>query len=221
MTNYIYHPENLHILVILSLLLIITIIVGNRNSILVAVFIFICMVLFFRAPNIYLLKTYARRQPQDVFLCPCYGTVSDIIEDADNDRIVISIFLSVFDIHSQYIPCKSELKKATYQDGFFEMAQFFEKTKNNERMIWDFVSEEFGPFRVEQIAGFIARSIVIFAPTKPGSLFLPGDELGMIRFGSRVTVTVDRKEDMEVLVKVGDRVRGPYTRLLRKRPVLA
>jgi phosphatidylserine decarboxylase len=201
----------------LILLMVIVIAFGQKTSIIVATVILVIFVLFFRAPNIYLLKIHARRQPDDVFLCPCYGTVSNIFLNDDDDKIVISIFLSIFDIHSQYIPCQSILQKATYKDGFFEMAQVYEKTKNNERMIWDFDSTEFGKFRIEQVAGFIARSIVMFAPTKPGSVFLPADELGMIRFGSRVTVTLDRKEGMEVLVKVGDKVQGPYTRLVRKR----
>lgn len=217
MTNYLYHPENQHILFALVLLMVIVFTFGQKTSMIVATVILTSFVLFFRAPNIYLLKVHSRRQPEDVFLCPCYGTVSHIFRNDDDDVIVISIFLSIFDIHSQYIPCRSVLQKATYKDGFFEMAQIYEKTKNNERMIWDFVSTEFGNYRIEQVAGFIARSIVTFAPTKPGTAFLPGDELGMIRFGSRVTITLDRKEGMELLVKVGDRVRGPYTRLVRKR----
>lgn len=215
--NYLLHQENQHILLVMILMLTIAFVFGNLLSIAI-VLVVVCMFLFFfRAPDIDRIKDATRKQPPNVFLSPCFGTVTDIIRDDDNDLVTISIFLSIFDIHSQYVPCNSVLKSATYKEGFFESAQLMRKTEKNERMIWEFNSHEFGVYKVEQIAGFIARAIVMFLPTKPGTKVKPGDELGMIRFGSRVTVTLDRKENLDVMVKIGQKVRGPFSVLAKKR----
>jgi phosphatidylserine decarboxylase len=67
--------------------------------------------------------------------------------------------------------------------------------------------------RVKQISGAIARRIVCWL--KPGEQVAAGERLGMIKFGSRTELLLPVGEAREVLVKVGDKVKGGATVLCR------
>jgi phosphatidylserine decarboxylase len=70
--------------------------------------------------------------------------------------------------------------------------------------------------RVKQISGAIARRIVCWL--KPGEEVRAGDRFGMIKFGSRTEVLLPIGEALDVRVKVGDKVKGGATVLLRFAP---
>jgi phosphatidylserine decarboxylase len=115
----------------------------------------------------------------------------------------ISIFLSVFDVHVNRSPIAGIIREVRYQRGKFLNAMGANSAAENEQNI---VTVEGDGHTVvfKQIAGLLARRIV-FTP-KVGDRVARGERIGLIKFGSRVDVLLDRAA--EVQVKPGDRVKG-------------
>jgi phosphatidylserine decarboxylase len=126
----------------------------------------------------------------------------------------ISIFLSIFNVHVNRIPRTSEVVSLRYFPGRFMDARSPECAVHNEQL-WIDLEENDPPrrIRVKQISGAIARRIVCWL--KPGQAVWAGERFGMIKFGSRTEVFISADEPMEVRVKVGDKVKGGSTILLK------
>lgn len=157
---------------------------------------------FFRDPE--------RHTPEDPFVvvAPADGKV-DLVRSGDSGTTQISIFLSVFDVHINRSPVTGKVMETTYQPGKFNMANWPEKSADNERntirILPDRDSKDEGSEVVVcQIAGAIARRIICW--TKPGDVLRAGERLGLIKFGSRVDLTLP--ETARPVVSKGDRVRG-------------
>jgi phosphatidylserine decarboxylase len=123
-----------------------------------------------------------------------------------NMRQRISIFLSVFDVHVNRSPIEGVIRDVRYQRGKFLNAMGAQSAEENEQNI---VTVE-GDGRVvvfKQIAGLIARRIVF--NFRVGDHVARGQRVGLIKFGSRVDVLLDR--DAAIQVKIGDRVKGGAT----------
>jgi len=118
----------------------------------------------------------------------------------------VSIFLSVFNVHINRIPSDGWITDIRYTQGKFLAAFNHLASEQNERnCLW--LKQDDRCYRITQIAGLIARRIVCWK--KPGEQVRKGDRFGLIRFGSRVDL--DLPMDVEILVKVGDKVRGGMT----------
>jgi phosphatidylserine decarboxylase len=169
---------------------------------------------------------YFFRDPQraiptdaDALLSPADGTVTHVgeVEEADfpgGRAFRISIFLSIFDVHVNRVPRSGRVTNVRYFPGSFLDARNPECGVRNEQLWLDL--EESGssrPIRVKQIAGAIARRIVCWL--KPEDVVQAGDRFGMIKFGSRTDILVPADAVKEALVKVGDKVKGGSTILLR------
>ena len=118
----------------------------------------------------------------------------------------VSIFLNIFDVHVNRAPIAGAIRDVRYRQGRFHVASREECSEANEQNI---VTVE-GPDTsvvFKQIAGLIARRIVF--SKKPGDRVAAGERVGLIKFGSRVDVLVDR--DATIQVKLGDRVKGGAT----------
>ena len=118
----------------------------------------------------------------------------------------ISIFLSVFDVHVNRSPIAGVIREVRYQRGKFLNAMSGHSAEENEQNI---VTVE-GEGRIvvfKQIAGLIARRIVF--KFKVGDRVARGEQVGLIKFGSRVDVLLDC--DAAIQVKVSDRVKGGAT----------
>jgi phosphatidylserine decarboxylase len=101
-----------------------------------------------------------------------------------------------------------------YFPGAFLDARHPDCPARNEQLWLDIEESESGrPIRIKQISGAIARRIVCWL--KPQETVRAGDRYGMIKFGSRTEVLLPASEAVEVLVKVGDKVQGGATVLLR------
>jgi len=125
----------------------------------------------------------------------------------------ISIFMSVFDVHVNRIPCTGVIQGAHYQKGRFLAANLARASRKNEQN-WLCIQADSGHHIVTtQVAGLIARRIVCW-PTV-GDQVARGERFGMIRFGSRMDVYVP--ENTEILVSKGDHVYGGETALCRLR----
>jgi len=141
---------------------------------------------------------------------PGDGKVTDVsVVTSDGiSRQRISIFLSVFDVHVNRSPIAGVIRDVRYQRGKFLNAMGANSAEENEQNIVT-VDREGRTVIFKQIAGLIARRIVF--NFKVGDHLACGQRVGLIKFGSRVDVLVDR--DAAIRVKVGDRVRGGATLL--------
>jgi phosphatidylserine decarboxylase len=143
---------------------------------------------------------------------PGDGKVTEVVQwsaggtSSGNVRQRISIFLSVFDVHVNRSPIAGVIRDVRYQRGKFLNAMGAQSAEENEQNI---VTVE-GDGRIvifKQIAGLIARRIVF--NFRVGDHVDRGERVGLIKFGSRVDVLLDR--DAAVQVKIGDRVKGGAT----------
>ena len=139
---------------------------------------------------------------------PADGKVIQVIDINDSDigdAKQISIFLSIFNVHSQYVPIDSNVVSYDYFPGKYLLA-FNHKTSNeNERSVTFFKNKEDNKYKIKQIAGFIARRILNYM--KPNESVVKGQRLGFIRFGSRVEIIVP-KDRFDIFVKKGDKVKA-------------
>jgi phosphatidylserine decarboxylase len=168
---------------------------------------------FFRDPE--------RQTPTDpdAVVSPADGTVSHVEEVSEADfpsgrALRVSIFLSVFNVHVNRVPRSGRIVGLRYFPGQFLDARDTECHAHNEQFWIDLAEGPPGRLvRVKQIAGAIARRIVCWL--KPGEEVTAGERLGMIKFGSRTDLLVPVETIKDVCVKVGDKVRGGATILLR------
>lgn len=175
------------------------------------------IVYFFRDPE--------RRIPDDpqLFVSPADGTVTHVEEVDEPDfpgskAVRISIFLSIFNVHINRVPCSGRVVDVRYFPGAFLDARNPDSAVRNEQLWIDLTeSGSGGPVRIKQISGAIARRIVCWL--KPGDELKAGERLGMIKLGSRTDLLVPRDTVAEVMVKVGDKVHGGVTGLLRCREI--
>lgn len=102
----------------------------------------------------------------------------------DDERVRVSVFLSVFDVHINRAPVAGRIKRSVYIPGAFFNAALDKASEENERraiVIETAAGQEIG---VVQIAGLVARRIVTFS--QEGDMLGVGQRFGLIRFGSRV-----------------------------------
>ena len=141
----------------------------------------------------------------DLILSPADGRVV-VIEPLNENETLLSIFLSVFDVHVNRAPIAGTVVGVEYREGRFMVANDKRASVENEQNV---VTIENSHVRVifKQIAGLIARRIVFWKQL--GSSVAGGEKVGLIKFGSRVDVIMPRS--VTVSVKVGDHVEGGLT----------
>jgi phosphatidylserine decarboxylase len=105
----------------------------------------------------------------------------------DQPMLMISIFLSVFDVHINRAPVSGKIRKVIYTPGLFLNADLDKASKDNERNAL-IIESSSGTIGCVQIAGLIARRILCFV--KQGEDITAGARFGLIRFGSRTDVYV-------------------------------
>jgi phosphatidylserine decarboxylase len=130
---------------------------------------------------------------EGLVLSPADGRVSQValaspppeLEMGPEQRVRVSIFMSVFDVHVNRAPIAGEIRRIVYRPGKFINADLDKASVDNERNSL-LLRTAAGPVAVVQIAGLIARRIVCFA--REGAQVTAGERIGIIRFGSRVDV---------------------------------
>ena len=156
---------------------------------------------FFRNP---------KRKPvgtSNQMVSPADGKVIQIINVDDPDisnAKQISIFLSIFNIHSQYVPIDSSVISSNYFSGKYLLAFNHKTSSKNEQSTTLFKTKENNKYKIKQIAGFIARRILNYM--EPDQSVIKGQRLGFIRFGSRVEIIVPRN-NFDIIVKKGDKIK--------------
>lgn len=161
---------------------------------------------FFRNPQ--------RSAPENgrLIISPADGRVIRI-EEAASDELPgvafkkISIFMNVFNVHVNRIPCSGEVRFIRYRAGKFLSADLDKASAQNERNIILLRTADGHEMMMVQIAGLIARRIVCWL--KEGMQVRRGDRFGLIRFGSRVELFLPIEST--ILVRTGDKVRAGET----------
>ena len=152
----------------------------------------------------------------DAVVCPADGIVAaneEVMEDEyfHDRRRQISIFMSIYDVHVNFFPFNGMVAYYKYHPGKFLLAFKPKSSTDNEHNTIVLRDEKGREVLVRQIAGFVARRIV--CDLQAGDEAVVGEELGMIRFGSRVDVFLPL--DAEVKVKVMEKTVGKQTVLAR------
>lgn len=127
----------------------------------------------------------------------------------------VSIFLSIFDVHVNRVPCAGRVESVERTPGRFLNALRERSAVENERNVVTLAETPFGRVAVAQIAGAIARRIV--CRLAPGDRVEAGQSFGMLKFGSRTDVYLAPDAPVELCVKPGDRVRAGETVIGRRR----
>ena len=161
------------------------------------------MAYFFRDPQ--------RAVPSEAGLVvsPADGKVTRVEKLAGagpDSPTVVSIFLSPFDVHVNRAPIAGEVIDVTYTKGRFIAATSDNASLVNEQSALTIKGEKMTVV-CKQIAGVLARRIVCWS--RPGDSLELGERFGLIKFGSRTDLVLPRQ--VEVLVKVGERVSGGVT----------
>lgn len=119
----------------------------------------------------------------------------------------VSIFLNVFDVHINRIPCDGIIENVQYQPGLFLVASKPHATLQNEQNAVMIKTAEGAKVLCVQVAGLIARRIVWWV--NPKDRAVRGERYGLIRFGSRMDTYVP--VGTAIRIAVGDRVKGGET----------
>ncbi|OFN31141.1 phosphatidylserine decarboxylase [Neisseria sp. HMSC077D05] len=164
---------------------------------------------FFRDP--------AREIPQDpeAILSPVDGRIV-VVERArdpyrDTEALKISVFMNVFNVHSQKSPADCTVTAVEYNKGKFLNADLDKASTENERNAVLATTASGREITFVQVAGLVARRILCY--TKVGEKLTRGERYGFIRFGSRVDMYLP--VDAQAQVAIGDKVTGVNTVLAR------
>lgn len=161
---------------------------------------------FFRNPE--------RRIPGEagLIVSPADGRVV-VIKDEENQGRAgqrISIFLAIWNVHVNRAPVAGTITAVEYKPGRFLAAWDENASWQNEQNVFTQATEH-GEIVYKQIAGWVARRVVSWK--KAGETVARGERIGLVRFGSRVDLWLPG--DAEVVVRVGDNVKGGSSVLAR------
>jgi len=149
-------------------------------------------------------------QPNAV-LAPADGRIVRIGPARDpyvnRDALMISVFMNVFNVHSNRSPVDATVADAWYHPGKFVNASFEKASSDNERNALRLVTDNGTEVVCVQIAGLIARRILCYV--KRGDKLARGQRYGFIRFGSRVDLYLPA--DAVPRASVGDKVHATTT----------
>jgi phosphatidylserine decarboxylase len=156
---------------------------------------YIFLLFFFRLP----VRNF-EKDPGLVF-APADGKVVVIEETMENEyfkdmRLQVSIFMSPFNVHSNRYPVSGVVKYVCYHAGQNMVAWHPKSSELNERSTIVIKTHEGTEVMIRQIAGAVARRIVTYA--KENSVVHQGDELGFIKFGSRVDIFLPLGTEVEI-----------------------
>ena len=164
-------------------------------------FISLFMLQFFRDPQ----RTPKSTDANDV-LTPADGRIVVVEQTTDPYRnapaLKISVFMNVFNVHSQRSPVNGTVDFIRYYPGAFLNAALSKASLENERNAVLMHTDQGVPITVVQVAGLIARRILCY--TQPEAHLSTGERYGFIRFGSRLDVYLPPSS--QAAVAIGDKV---------------
>ncbi|WP_321334762.1 phosphatidylserine decarboxylase family protein [uncultured Bacteroides sp.] len=172
-----------------------------------SIIVYSLMTNFFRCP----IRLFGK-DTEKIVIAPADGKVVAIEEVYENEyfhdqRIMISIFMSIINVHANWYPVDGTIKKVSHQNGKFLKAWLPKASTENERSMVVIETPEGVEVMARQIAGAMARRIVTYAEV--GEECYIDEHMGFIKFGSRVDVYLPL--DTEVNVTLGQITTGNET----------
>jgi phosphatidylserine decarboxylase len=169
----------------------------------VSIVFYIFIIAFFRVPE----RTVSIND--NLIYSPADGKVVAIEEVFENEFlkrscIKISIFMSVFNVHQNYIPVSGKVIFSMHHPGKYLVAWHPKSSSKNEHTSVVIETFDRQQILIRQIAGIVARRII--CNIKEGDVVKQGDELGFILFGSRVDVFMPM--GLNVTIKPGEKVKA-------------
>lgn len=177
----------------------------------VSIAVYLLLVNFFRCP----IRLF--NKPTDkVVVAPADGKIVVVEEVEEGEyfhdrRLMISIFMSVLNVHANWFPVEGVVKKVAHQNGKFMKAWLPKASTDNERSMIVIETPDGTEVMARQIAGAMARRIETYA--KEGEDCYIDEHMGFIKFGSRVDVYLPL--GTEVKVKLGQVTTGNETIIAR------
>ena len=165
---------------------------------------------FFREPK------RVQIHDDELLFSPCDGriVVTEVVTDDEyikEEMMQISIFMSVTNVHMNWMPVRGVVEYFKHHHGRFLVAWHPKSSTENERTTTVIRLANGDKVLIRQIAGFVARRIVSYM--KPGTEVEQNSVMGFIKFGSRVDILVPK--DTELYVEIGDPVIGSQTPIAR------
>jgi phosphatidylserine decarboxylase len=150
-------------------------------------------------------------QGEGLVLCPADGRVIVVGNARDpylgRDALKVSVFMNVFNVHSNRSPVDAAVREVVYTAGTFVNASFDKASSDNERNALVLRTDSGADVTCVQVAGLVARRILCYV--KAGERVARGERYGFIRFGSRVDVYLP--PGSRARVAVGDKVKASST----------
>ncbi len=161
---------------------------------------------FFRVPS----RSF--NPDENLIVAPADGKIVAVEETDENEyfgdkRLQVSIFMSPLNVHVNHFPIGGQVRYFKYHPGDYMVAWHPKASAKNERTAVVIENGENSSVLVRQIAGAVARRIICYA--RPEEQVQQGQELGFIKFGSRVDLFLPL--DVKLLVKPGQKVSGKKT----------
>ena len=173
--------------------------------------VYLIMINFFRCPI-----RYFQGDTESVVVAPADGRVV-VIEEVDEDeyfhdrRLMVSIFMSLFNVHANWFPVDGRVKFVKHFNGNFHKAWLPKASEENEHADIMLETDNGVDILCRQIAGAVARRIVTYAKDDEDCYI--DEHLGFIKFGSRVDVFLP--VGTKVCVKMGQATTGDQTVIAR------
>jgi len=194
---------------ILSLILLAVFILSQNTLSLAVTLIFLILFVFF----LFFFRDPERKVPEgeNLILAPADGKVIlikpfDNLEFMGGGGTLVSVFMSLLDVHVNRVPISGVIKYFKYNPGKFFPAFKDKASLENEQTELG-LENEHGKVVLKQIAGIVARRIV--CKLRQGDLVKIGERFGMIKFGSRLDLFLP--ENVQIQVKLNHKVRAGET----------
>lgn len=172
---------------------------------------FLFVVNFFRSP-----RRHFTGDKKNTVISSVDGTVVAIEEVYEPEYLKrnvmqVSVFMSVFNVHANWVPIEGVVKYVVHHPGRFLAAYLPKSSTENERSTIVIETDNGHEILVRQVAGAIARRIVTYP--EQGERVYVDEHIGFIKFGSRVDIYLPL--DSEILVKIGDKTVGCITEIAK------
>ncbi len=177
----------------------------------ISVILFLLVVNFFRSP-----RRHFKGDLSDAVVSSVDGTVVALEEVYEDEYlhanvIQLSVFMTVFNVHANWVPVEGIVKYVKHHSGRYLSAWLPKASTENERSTVVINTPTGHDILVRQIAGAVARRIVTYV--EPGENVSVEQHMGFIKFGSRVDIFLPL--DTEIMVKLGDKTIGGVTQVAR------
>lgn len=154
--------------------------------IVVCITLYLILVNFFRCP----IRKY-EENTEGIVIAPCDGKVVVIEEVDENEyfkdrRLMVSIFMSIVNVHANWVPCDGKVKYCEHHDGRFQAAWLPKASTENERSTIVIETPDNKDIMMRQVAGALARRICTYPSV--GEEVEIDQHIGFIKFGSRCDI---------------------------------